>query len=105
MPDRANNKLEQLTDVTVLGDDVQRTGGCCAGFLRHELRWRGDDGRDGTTRFQTWTQDRVLLRPGDRASLVFAPGDLGRRRRVPMPLTATNHTLGVCWELPGAPPR
>lgn len=105
MADEAPIDAALLTEITVLSDQVRRVGGCCAGFLRHELRWRGADGEAQTTRFETWTQDRVLLRPGDRASLVFAPGDLQRRRGLPMPLKATNHTLGTVWHLPGAPPR
>ena len=93
---------EALADITVLDDHVKRVGGCCAGFLRHELRWRDRSGNAGSTRFETWVQDRVLLRPGDRASLLFIPGDLERRKGLPMPLSAANHTLGAAWALPGS---
>ena len=95
---------EALADVTVLSDRVRRVGGCCAGFLRHDLQWRDAAGTEGDTRFETWVQDHVLLRPGDRASLLFAPGDLGREKGLPMPMTAANHTLCVDWALPGAQP-
>ncbi len=95
---------DAIADVTVLADRVKIVGGCCAGFLRHELRWSDAGGRDGITRFQTWAQDHVLLRPGDSASLLFAPGDLQRRKGTPMPLSAANHTLGAVWALPGSLP-
>src|SRR5262245_27790903 len=55
---------EALADVTVISDHVRQVGGCCAGFARHELRWRDAAGETGDTRFETWVQDRVLLRPG-----------------------------------------
>jgi hypothetical protein len=93
---------EAIADVTVLSDRVRRVGGCCAGFTRHELHWRDAAGEIGDTRFETWVQDRVVLRPGDRASLIFPPGDLRREKGVPMPLTASNHTLCVSWALPGS---
>ena len=93
---------EAIADVTVLGDRIKLVGGCCAGFLRHDLRWRDGTGHEGSTRFETWVQDRVVLRPGHRASLLFVPGDLKRRKGVPMPLSAANHTLGAVWALPGS---
>ena len=92
---------EAIGDVTVVSDRVRQVGGCCAGFARHELRWRDAAGTTGLTCFETWVQDRVLLRAGDRASLIFPPGDLRRSKGLPMPLSAANHTLCVSWALPG----
>ena len=85
---------EAIADVTVISDRVRHVGGCCAGFARHELQWRDAAGDTGGTRFETWVQDRVVLRPGDRASLIFPPGDLRREKGLPMPLTAAEpHAL------------
>lgn len=93
---------DALPGFTVRRDRVTRVGGCCAGFLRHNVDWEADERAPQTTRFETWVQDHVLLRPGDLASLLFPPGELERRKGVPMPLVAVNHTLDVSWALPGA---
>lgn len=93
---------DTLAGLTVHQDRVARVGGCCAGFLRHSVAWEPDDRVPATTRFETWVQDRVLLRPGDVASLLFSPGELERPRGVPMPLVVVNHTLDVTWALPGS---
>lgn len=96
--------LEGLADVTVVADRAKQIGDCCAGFIRHELHWRGRDGAAGVTPFETWTQDRVLLRAGDRVSLLF-PGDARpSRRHPPMPLMVADHTTGDVWPLAGSVP-
>jgi len=95
---------EALADVTVLADSIRQVGGCCAGFARHTLSWEDRAGAQGTTEFETWVQDRLMLRTGDRVSLLFPPGELARPKDFPMPLTAANHTLGASWALVGAAP-
>ncbi len=94
--------LEGVADVTVVSDRARRWGGCCAGFMRHELQWRDRDGQAGTTPFETWTQDRVRLGAGDRVSLLF-PGDRRpSRSHPPMPLMVADHTTGDIWPLAGS---
>jgi hypothetical protein len=61
------------------------------------------------TPFQTWSQDHLLLRSGDRASLLFTSGDLAggpvrRRAHRPLPLIVANHTLPGVWALAGSVP-
>ncbi len=75
-----DSQLHGVADVSVVADHAHRFGGCCAGFIRHELRWRDRDGTDGVTAFETWTQDRVLLAAGDRVSVLF-PADQRPSRR------------------------
>ncbi len=104
---RCERSWDALADVTVIRDPQRLRGNCCSGFRRHELIWRHEpDGEPHATGFQTWAQDRLLLRPGDVASLLFAPGDLepGRdsRRRPRMPLLVANHSLRAVWALVGS---
>lgn len=97
--------LDAVADVIVVSDRARTIGGCCAGFRRHDLRWRDRGGADGATQFETWAQDRVVLAPGDRVSLVFpAGGAAPRRRRPPMPLMVADHTTGTIWPLVGSVP-
>ena len=96
--------LSGLADVTVVADRAKRFGGCCAGFIRHELHWRSGDGTGGVTPFETWTQDRVLLGPGDRVSLLFSGDEKRSSRHPPMPLMVADHTTGDVWPLVGALP-
>ena len=96
--------LEGVADVTVVSDRTRRIGDCCAGFVRHELQWHDRDEVAGVTPFETWTQDHVLLRRGDRVSVLFPAGERGTRRRPPMPLVVADHTTGTVWPLAGALP-
>ncbi len=96
-----------LADVTVVRNTRTLRGNCCSGFRRHELLWQqGPEHPQQTTRFQTWAQDRLLLRPGDVVSVLFEPRDLeagsDTRRRPRMPLLVANHTLRAVWALVGS---
>lgn len=94
---------DALPGLTVRRARVTRVGGCCAGFLCHSVDWEeAGEHAPRPTGFETWVQDHVLLRPGDVASLLFPAGELERRKGLPMPLVAVNHTLDVTWALPGA---
>jgi len=97
-------RLQGVADVTVVADRARRFGGCCAGFVRHELRWRDRDGVEGITPFETWTQDRVLVAAGDRVSVLFPGDQRPSRRHPPMPLMIADHTTGDVWPLVGALP-
>ncbi|HEY5142442.1 MAG TPA: hypothetical protein VII98_02960 [Solirubrobacteraceae bacterium] len=103
---RCDGRFDALAEVEVVTDPTSMLGGCCAGFRRHDLCWREAPGApERTTRFETWAQDHILLRPGDRVTLLFEPGDLrpGRRGR-PMPLMVGNHTMRRAWALVGSAP-
>jgi len=103
---RCDGRFEALAEVRVVADPTSMLGGCCAGFRRHDLRWREEPGApEHTTRFETWAQDHILLRPGDTVTLLFEPGDLQPRRRGrPMPLMVGNHTMRRVWALVGSAP-
>ena len=100
--------FDALAEVTVLEDRAKLHGTCCAGWKRHDLRWRIEDaGDEGRTGFQVWAQDHVLLGRGDLVSLLFVAGDLARRatrRRPLMPLLVANHTRRDMWALAGCAP-
>jgi hypothetical protein len=103
---RCDARFDALAEVEVVADPTRMLGGCCSGFRRHDLRWRGaPDEPERTTRFETWAQDHIRLRPGDRVSLLFDAGDLHNARRGrPMPLMVGNHTLRRAWALVGSAP-
>jgi hypothetical protein len=94
-------EADAVAEVVVDADRVRRHGGCCAGFVRHEVSWHTpDEEHAGSTRFETWVQDPVMLPAGDRVSLVFAPGEAtGPTRRPPMPYLAIDHDRAVMWRL------
>jgi hypothetical protein len=98
---------DALADVTVVRNTRRLHGNCCSGFRRHELLWRqGPEHPFETTRFQTWAQDRLLLRPDDVVSLLFEPHGLDAgsdtRWRPRMPLLVANHTFRAVWALVGS---
>lgn len=103
---RCDKRFDALAEVLVVADPTSMLGGCCAGFRRHDLRWReAEDAPEHVTRFETWAQDHILLRPGDVVTLLFGAGDLSARRRGrPMPLMVGNHTMRRAWALVGSAP-
>jgi len=103
---RCDARFDALAEVHVIADRTSMLGGYCAGFRRHDLRWRAaDDAPESMTRFETWAQDHILLRPGDVVTLLFGAGDLAPRRRGrPMPLMVGNHTMRRAWALVGSAP-
>ncbi len=103
---RCDARFDALAEIEVVADPTSMLGGCCAGFRRHDLHWREAAGTpERTTRFETWAQDHIALRPGDTVTLLFRAGDLrpGRRGR-PMPLMVGNHTMRRAWALVGSAP-
>lgn len=90
-------RFETVTDATVVRARMRRRGNCCSGMKRFDVTYEGGDGR-GCARFETWVQHPIVLRPGDRFTLLFEPGE--RQRRHPMARWVVNHTLVEAWPVP-----
>ncbi len=106
---QCDRRFDALAEVQVVADVSRIRGSCCAGYRRHDLRWRAADAEgDRLTQFDTWAQHHILLRPGDVATLLFDPGELSRPvRRLAVraiPLMVGNHTLRRAWALVGSQP-
>jgi hypothetical protein len=101
-------RFDALADVVVVADVVRLKGTCCAGWRRHALSWREDEGGPvQRLTFWTWAQDPLALGAGNLASLLFADGDLRRSPRRGerlMPLIAADHTRRRAWALVGSKP-
>jgi hypothetical protein len=95
------SRYDAVIGVTCLAVRRVTTGGCCAGFRRHEITFQDPAGPPGAERridFEVWTQDPVWIRPEDRFT-VLLPAATGRRRRPPAPDAVANLTLGAWWPL------
>lgn len=106
---QCDRHFDALAEVRVVADVSKIRGSCCAGYRRHDLRWRADEaGDEHLARFDTWAQDHIVLRPGDVVTLLFDPGELSKPvRRLSvraMPLMVGNHTMRRAWALVGSQP-
>lgn len=103
---RCDACFDAVAEVLVAQDLTRMRGDSCCGYRRHELRWRTAEGEpEQTTRFETWAQDHLALRPGDSVTLLFRAGELGPAfRGRPMPLMVGNHTQRRVWALVGSVP-